>query len=400
MIHRDDDVSLKRWAGSGTYRQYAQKGAKKFPEVQLADFNKRYGSQWSYGGAWGPMDTQHFSVDEVANYYYLTGDRQCLEALNKMAELAGYLARSSIASVKKSGSSRAHGWCMRGLMTVYEASGEERWLKLSKDLTGAILTGQDKTAGTISPVHPEPKHGRKGTHTPFMAAAVGMALGRYYKHHPDEEVRDGILGIADWLCYDVCREGGGFAYHWSPDTQNKRSVSGNRCMNTMSWAYMATGQKRYLEAAATHAKAWKESRWYLSGFGQDYLSIKYGKRADAALPGAVKDLAAKALGGGRVALSWTAPGDDGDKGRAAQYQVKHAAMVIKERSDWRKNPQGEVSFWAATNCKGEPKPSAAGARERFTVSGLAPGTCWFALKTYDEQPNQSDLSNVVRVEVR
>ncbi|MHC4917676.1 MAG: beta-L-arabinofuranosidase domain-containing protein, partial [Planctomycetota bacterium] len=311
MIHRDDDVSTKRWAGSGTYKQYAHAGGKKYPEVQVEDFAKRFGSQWSYGGAWGPMDTQHFSVDEVANYYYLTGDRQCVEALNKMGELAGYLARTSIESVKKSGSSRAHGWCGRALMTVYEATGEERWLKLASGLADAILVGQDKTAGTLSPVLTKSPRQTELYKVPFMAAAVGMALGRYYKHHPDEEVRDAILGLADWLYYDVCKEAGGFSYRWYPHKKNARSSSGNRCMNTMSWAFMATGQKRYLEGAAEHAKAWKESRWYLSGFGQDYLSIKYGKRCDTALPGAVKDLAAKALGGGKVELSWTAPGDHG-----------------------------------------------------------------------------------------
>jgi PcRGLX-like protein central beta sandwich domain/Fibronectin type III domain/Beta-L-arabinofuranosidase, GH127 catalytic domain len=400
MIHRDDDVSTKRWEGSGSYRVYVWKGGAKYPEVQLENFKKRYNRQWSYGGAWGPMDTQHFSADEVANYFYLTGDRQCIEALNKMAELAGYLARTSIASVKKSGSSRAHGWCMRALMTAYEATGEQRWLELSKGMTGAILMGQDKTAGTISPVRGKSKGGKAGYQVPFMAAAVGMALGRYYKHHPEEELRDGILGLADWLCYDVRGDAGGFSYRWYADRKSGRSVSGNRCMNTMSWAYMATGQKRYLEAAAKHAAGWKESRWYLSGFGQDYLSIKHGKRADGELPGAVKDLAVRASGGGSVTLTWTAPGDDGATGQATEYQIKYSQLAIKERSDWRKKPKAEISFWAATNCKGEPRPQKAGGRESFTVKNLKPGTHYFALKTYDEQPNQSNLSNVVKVEVK
>ncbi len=397
MIHRDDDVSLKRWEGSGTYRQYTRNGGKKYSDVQLSDFSKRYGGQWSYGGAWGPMDTQHFSADEVANYYYLTGDSQCIEALNKMGELAGYLARTSIADVKKSGSSRKHGWCMRALMTTYEATGEKRWLKLSKDLAGAILMGQDKTAGTVSPVRGS---GKAPYQVPFMAAAVGMAMGRYYKHHPEEEIRDCILGLADWLYYDVCKEAGGFSYRWYADKKNKHSVSGNRCMNTMSWAFMATGQKRYLEAAAKHASRWKESRWYLSGFGQDYLSIKYGKRADEKVSDAVKDLSAKANGGGVVTLTWTAPGDDGAEGSAAEYQIKYANLLIKERSDWRNKPKEEISFWAAVNCKGEPKPRKAGSKESFIVKGLKPGTYYFALKTYDEQPNQSELSNVVKVEVK
>ena len=401
LIHREDDVSTARWEGSGTYSQLSKKALKAYPDVQIPDYGKRFGhGPWSYGGWWGPMDTQHFSVDEVVSYYYLTGDRQCLMALNKYAEQAASLAIRSMASVRKSGSSRAHGWTTRALMTVYEATGEARWLKLSKEMVSAILEGQDKTAGTISPVHPAPRRGKPGTHTPFMAAVVGMALGRYYRHHPEEEVLDGILGLADWLCYDVVKEAGGFSYHWSPADPGGRSLSGHRCMNTMSWAYRATGQKRYLDAADKHAAGWRLGQWYLSGFGQDYLTIKQGKREDSVLPGTVTDLSAKATGEGAVSLSWSAPGDDDTKGRAAKYQVKYARLPIKERSDWRNAPDKEISFWAAVNCKDEPAPATPGTRESLDVKDLEPGTYWFALKTYDEQPNQSDLSNVVRADVK
>ena len=75
-------------------------------------------------------------------------------------------------------------------------------------------------------------------------------------------------------------------------------------MNTMSWAYMATGQKRYMDAADTHAKGWKISQWYLSGFGQDYLTIKQTERADPTLPSAVSDLAASAVGGKLLTFTW------------------------------------------------------------------------------------------------
>jgi hypothetical protein len=226
-----------------------------------------------------------------------------------------------------------------------------------------------------------------------------MALGRYYKHHPEEEVRDTVLGIADWMYYDMAVQAKGFSYHWTMTDPGGRSSSGNRCMSTMAWAYVATGQKRYLEGADLHAGP-KIAPWYINGFGQEYVNIKTGKRADDSPPAAVKDLVAEALGGGKVKLTWTAPGDDGDKGAATEYQVKYAAKEIKDHADWRKEAEIALSFWAATNCKGEPKPSAAGARETFTAEGVPAGTCWFALKTYDEQPNQSDLSNVVKVEVK
>jgi len=391
MIFMDADVSQSRWEGNGSYQAYARKGVKDFAAVQSTSLERKFGA-WNYGGAWGPMDTQHFSVDEVANYYYLTGDRECIDALNKYAEEAGYLARTSIESVKKSGSSRANGWTTRALMTVYEATGEKRWLELARDAAHAICEGMDKEAGSISD--------HKGQQTPFMAAVVGMSLGRYYRHHPEEEVRDTILGIADWMYYDIVKPGGGFSYHWEPTNPGGRSVSGSRCMSTMAWAYLATGQKRYLEAADTHGAIMKLSGWYLNGFGQEYINIKTGKRPDDAPPAAVKDLAAEALGGGKVKLAWTAPGDDGEKGQAAEYQVKYSAKEIKEHSDWRTEADKAISFWAAANCKGEPKPAAAGAKEAYTAEGLAPGTYWFALKTYDKQPNQSDLSNAVKVEVK
>jgi hypothetical protein len=192
----------------------------------------------------------------------------------------------------------------------------------------------------------------------------------------------------------------GFSYHWTTTDPGGRSVSGTRCMSTMAWAYLATGQKRYLEAADAHASIMKLAGWYLNGFGQEYINIKTGKRADDAPPAAVKDLAAEALGGGKVKLTWTAPGGDGDQGAAVEYQIKFAAREIKDHADWRKEAETALSFWAATNCQGEPKPAAAGAKENFTAEGVPAGPCWFALKSYDGQPNQSDISNVVRVDVK
>jgi len=397
FIHLQKDISSLKWPGrGGVYYKYMADGGKAFPKVQLPDYRRRFHGRWNYGGRWGPMDTQHFSVDEVVNYYYLTGDRGCLAAINKYGEEAASFVNAFVRA-KGAKISRQHGWCTRALMAVYEATGEKRWLDLARKAVHAIIAAQDKRVGTIYDVRQQ--------QVPFMAAAVGMALGRYYKHYPEEEVRDAILGLADWLAYDVAARDGGFSYRWDWDKPGKRSVSGNRCMSTMGWAYLATGQKRYMDAADAHAGFKQRGEralayWYLSGFGQEYIMLKKSRRPDEAPPAAVKDLAATALGGGKVRLTWTAPGDDGARGTAAEYQVKYAAKEIKERADWRTRPDAEISFWAATNCKGEPRPARAGTKETFTVTGLEPGAYWFALKTYDEQPNQSDLSNVVKVEVK
>ena len=397
-IYLDGDWTDKSWTGhGGVYYAYYAKGGKDFASVQPPAY-KRYDGSWNYGGRYGPMDTQHFSVDEVVNYYFLTGDRQCLEALNAYGkEAASFVGAFTKAGKAKVG--REHGWVTRALMSVYEATNDKRWFDLAQAATKAIIDNQDKTAGSISGINEKDKDGKPVKHTPFMNAAVGMALGRYYRHHPEEEVRDSILGIADWLCYDVAiGNPPGFSYNWTVDNPGGRSSSGHRCMSTMAWAYLATGQQRYLDAADKHAG--KLADWYQNGFGQEYVFIKTTKRADPTAPAAVKDLAAEALGGGKVKLSWTAPGNDGDQGQAAEYQVKYATKEIKEHADWRTEADKAISFWAATNCKAEPKPAVAGTKESFSVEGLAPGTCWFALKTYDKQPNQSDLSNTVKSEVK
>jgi chitodextrinase len=55
----------------------------------------------------------------------------------------------------------------------------------------------------------------------------------------------------------------------------------------------------------------------------------------------------------------------------------------------------DVAWAFAMQASGEPPPKAAGTAESFVVTGLAPGTrYYFAVKTADEKPNWSALSNV------
>jgi hypothetical protein len=108
--------------------------------------------------------------------------------------------------------------------------------------------------------------------------------------------------------------------------------------------------------------------------------------ADVAPPAGVTNLAgSSATNPGGVTLTWTAPGDDGSSGQAAEYDIRYAAAQITE-TNWD----------TATQVSGEPKPQTAGSSETFIVPGLSPGsTYYFAIKTRDEVLNESALSNVV-----
>jgi hypothetical protein len=102
-------------------------------------------------------------------------------------------------------------------------------------------------------------------------------------------------------------------------------------------------------------------------------------------PFAVADLATGTVTSNSIALSWTAPGDDGDQGTASEYDIRYSTSNI-DAGNWS----------SAVQCTGEPSPSVAGSAESFVVNGLDPSTTYyFALMTADEIPNWADISNVV-----
>ena len=113
-------------------------------------------------------------------------------------------------------------------------------------------------------------------------------------------------------------------------------------------------------------------------------SVIYTVPEDTTAPANVTDLALFNAGMNTIDVSWTAPGDDADTGTATSYDLRYSIAEIND-GNWS----------SATQVSAEPTPSAAGSSESMTVSGLSEDTLYyFALKTSDEVPNESGLSNV------
>ena len=105
---------------------------------------------------------------------------------------------------------------------------------------------------------------------------------------------------------------------------------------------------------------------------------------DTAPPSAVTDLTATNPTSTTQTLRWTAPGDDGNTGAATSYDVRYRAGLAITESNWN----------SASQCTGEPTPGPTSSTEIFMVTGLSPSTTYyFALKTADEVPNWSPISN-------
>ncbi|MCK5286056.1 MAG: hypothetical protein KAJ58_02410 [Candidatus Pacebacteria bacterium] len=106
--------------------------------------------------------------------------------------------------------------------------------------------------------------------------------------------------------------------------------------------------------------------------------------ADTTPPSAILDLSSSNATTNSIDLSWTAVGDDNLTGLASSYDIRYAISPITE-SNWS----------SATQVSGEPSPSIGGSSELMTVSGLNSNTTYyFAIKTSDEVPNESIISNV------
>lgn len=105
---------------------------------------------------------------------------------------------------------------------------------------------------------------------------------------------------------------------------------------------------------------------------------------DTTAPSAITNFFAGNATTNSVLLLWNAPGDDGNTGTAAQYDIRYSTSPIND-SNWA----------SATQVSGEPAPSVAGTPQWFIATGLSSNTTYyFAIKTRDEVPNWSPLSNV------
>ena len=110
--------------------------------------------------------------------------------------------------------------------------------------------------------------------------------------------------------------------------------------------------------------------------------------SDTTPPAANHDLRVTSQPGRVVTLRWAASGDDGAVGQAARYDIRYSRSTLNA-----------ASWDSATAVVSPPLPGPPGTLERLDLSNLPVGAWHFALKTADEGPNWSTMSNVVTAEV-
>ena len=125
----------------------------------------------------------------------------------------------------------------------------------------------------------------------------------------------------------------------------------------------------------------------------------FGAVADTAPPAAVTDLRLEPADGGRLRLSWTAPGDDGKEGQARRYDIRVSTQRFGPIS-WggyadSADPTAAIHWAEADRIATAPKPQPAGRLETLVIGPFPKQRrLYVALKTEDEA-HASPLSNVV-----
>jgi len=422
---------------------------------------------------WGLPDSGHMAFLIWPEYYYLTGDRRALKAIESL----GIRARAFLWSYNHDDRAdglgplpgpinwctkrdpddptyrlynRYIGWPLYDLAQWYQLTGNAVLRPECQSVAAAFrntgrwsptgfLCGYLNEAGDKSMYGGQTHHGRQPPtdsasqcYAHFQMGIMASGLVEYYRETLDEEALDTLVGFADLVCHhamlrDAAGAAKGWTYvfgdYWGPysmaDLKEGRGASfmasNFRVTQPLGHIYQYTGRKDYL---AVLKAAVGSLRAPSTGVIAAHKAVLH-PHVDTTPPAAVTDLAAGAAGSGKVTLTWTAPGDDANAGAARRYQLKYAPTKIVERvtgwpdrtpplpktkAEWVARVKAfqakQIAFWQAFNAKGEPTPRPAGAKETFTVTGLKPGRYWFALKTFDDGPNMSDLSNVVAVTVK
>ncbi len=184
----------------------------------------------------------HEWVDGLLDYYYLTGRKEGLRSAHSVAQnIMRHMARPIMRREGKT-STRENGWALRAMVSMFLATGEEKYRKEARRIVELFIEWNEKYGGLLAPYtdHSMPR-------VVFMNAITGNSLARYLAIENDRNVEKLVLEIADDLIEQCLGPDGIFIYKELPSLAHPSPSP--HALELMAHAYRISGEDRYLNIA-------------------------------------------------------------------------------------------------------------------------------------------------------
>jgi len=139
-------------------------------------------------------------------------------------------------------SARESGWALRGLAALYNETYDDKWLIAADRIVDHFEAWKNKYGAWLSPAA-----GHVVYRSGFMICIAVNSLMRYYRIRPQARIKQMIVeAMEDYVAHCYVKETGLFYYKELPSTQHLHSNP--ICLESLSYAYEFTGDKKFLEA--------------------------------------------------------------------------------------------------------------------------------------------------------
>ncbi|MFW5868664.1 MAG: hypothetical protein ACOCX2_12655, partial [Armatimonadota bacterium] len=202
----------------------------------------------------------HSWVEGLLDYWLLTGDVRAEETARAMGDWYVWTVENN--RYGAGGQERGPGWTLIALSSLYRMTGEQKY----KDAGDAILdwmeTIQDPVRGVLSvPISEQPSY--EGG-TAFMHGILGRGLGRYYEATGEERAMRMCLGVGEWLTTEPMGPRAQFWYKQAPECKTGYSAN-SQVTAALSYPYRYTGDEWFgalteellsMTGASSRSMAW------------------------------------------------------------------------------------------------------------------------------------------------
>ncbi len=196
----------------------------------------------------GKVTPSHEWTEGFLDYYFLTGNREGLEAGIAVAE--NIMRHMQRPEMNQPGATavREGGWALRAMVGMWLGTGENRWREEAERIAENFLGWYATYGALLAPYtsHTMPR-------VPFMVSLTVNSLARYLLIERDERIEQLIVAVMDDLIEHCIGPDGLFFYKELPSLQ--RSAPTPHALEALTHAYRVTGNDEYMRIAVRHFAA-------------------------------------------------------------------------------------------------------------------------------------------------